>query len=634
MRTLLLLMTTVCLATAAQAKYSGGSGTTQDPYQIATAADLIALGETSADYDKHFVLTADIDLDPNLPGRKVFDDPVIAPLRYAWRGWATPLFRGVFDGRNHTIRHLTIAGGGLFGLFGGLDSGAAIVNLGLEAVDIHATEGDAGSLVAWNYGSITNCSSTGVVRGSGIAGGLVGHNADSISNCCSTCTVSGDEKAGGLVGVNGGGYGCIIDCYSAGAVSGKDKVGGLVGENEYGRTASSFWDIQTSGQTTSAGGLGLTTVQMQDVGTYLSAGWDFFEESSNGTCHWWQASPGGYPRLTHLAGGRPVMPEGSGTPEKPYLIRDARDLGTVWFEPQAHYRLEASIDLAGIGWSTAVIPCFGGMLDANGHAIRSLRIRGASYVGLVGQLRPGATISNLRLEVADVNAWGDQVGGLVGWSWGRIVNCRIDGAVTGRDWGVGGLVGWNIGSITNSYSAAVVSGHEYVGGLAGINWGLIGTITQSFNAGAVNGLARVGGLVGWNLSRIANSYSTGTVRGVDIVGGLVGDNSNLGGVTNCYSTGIVSGDSPYVSGLIGIDNGGDVLASFWDIQTSGRMTGGAGTGKTTAEMQMASTFLDAGWDFVGETKNGTEDLWWLDEGKDYPRLWWEPPGNETAEEKG
>jgi len=27
---------------------------------------------------------------------------------------------------------------------------------------------------------------------------------------------------------------------------------------------------------------------------------------------------------------------------------------------------------------------------------------------------------------------------------------------------------------------------------------------------------------------------------------------------------------------------------------------------------------------VGETTNGTEDIWWIDEGKDYPRLWWEP----------
>ena len=73
----LLLM---CLFIAsAHAKYSGGTGEPNDPYQIATAADLIALGETPADYDKHFILTADIDLDPNLPGGKVFDKAVIAP---------------------------------------------------------------------------------------------------------------------------------------------------------------------------------------------------------------------------------------------------------------------------------------------------------------------------------------------------------------------------------------------------------------------------------------------------------------------------------------------------------------------------------------------------------------------------
>jgi hypothetical protein len=40
-------------------------------------------------------------------------------------------------------------------------------------------------------------------------------------------------------------------------------------------------------------------------------------------------------------------------------------------------------------------------------------------------------------------------------------------------------------------------------------------------------------------------------------------------------------------------------------------------------MQTASTFLDAGWDFVGETANGTEDIWKIAEGLDYPRLWWE-----------
>ena len=63
----------------APCKYAGGSGTAVDPYQISTAEDLMFLGESPEDYDKHFILTADIDLDPNLPGGKVFDRAVIAP---------------------------------------------------------------------------------------------------------------------------------------------------------------------------------------------------------------------------------------------------------------------------------------------------------------------------------------------------------------------------------------------------------------------------------------------------------------------------------------------------------------------------------------------------------------------------
>jgi hypothetical protein len=93
-------------------------------------------------------------------------------------------------------------------------------------------------------------------------------------------------------------------------------------------------------------------------------------------------------------------------------------------------------------------------------------------------------------------------------------------------------------------------------------------------------------------------------------------------MTYCYSTGSVRGNKS-VGGLVGSSYERDIVASFWDTQTSGQATSAAGTGKTTAEMQMASTFLDAGWDFVGETANGTEDLWWILEGKDYPRLWWE-----------
>jgi hypothetical protein len=61
-----------------------------------------------------------------------------------------------------------------------------------------------------------------------------------------------------------------------------------------------------------------------------------------------------------------------------------------------------------------------------------------------------------------------------------------------------------------------------------------------------------------------------------------------------------------------VEFGVSIDMSFWDIQTSDQNTSTGGEGKSTAEMQTATTFLDAGWDFVGETANGTEDIWWID----------------------
>ena len=75
-------------------------------------------------------------------------------------------------------------------------------------------------------------------------------------------------------------------------------------------------------------------------------------------------------------------------------------------------------------------------------------------------------------------------------------------------------------------------------------------------------------------------------------------------------------------GLVG-RNTGYGSASFWDMETSGQRTSAAGTGKTTAQMRTATTFLSAGWDFETETKNGKDDIWWIREGQDYPRLWWQ-----------
>jgi len=109
------------------------------------------------------------------------------------------------------------------------------------------------------------------------------------------------------------------------------------------------------------------------------------------------------------------------------------------------------------------------------------------------------------------------------------------------------------------------------------------------------------------------------VAGTAYVGGLLGGNG--GSVVNSYSVGAVSGENT-VGGVVG-DNWSAVSQCFWDTQTSGQASKRGGPGKTTRQMQTAATFLDAGWDFVGETQNGAEDIWWILEGEGYPRLWWE-----------
>jgi hypothetical protein len=52
-----------------------------------------------------------------------------------------------------------------------------------------------------------------------------------------------------------------------------------VGSILIGSITTSFWDLETSGQSTSDGGIGKTTAEMQTVSTFLFAGWDFMDET-------------------------------------------------------------------------------------------------------------------------------------------------------------------------------------------------------------------------------------------------------------------------------------------------------------------------------------------------------------------
>ncbi|MEN6576706.1 MAG: GLUG motif-containing protein [Phycisphaerales bacterium] len=600
------------------ARFAGGTGEPNDPYQIATAEQLVAIGSDPNLLDKHFVLTADIDLDPDLPGGEVFNRAVIAPALDGAdpnSGFQGTTFSGVFDGNHYTISNLMIHGVGHLGLFG-LISGA-VKNIGVVDAEITGSSNDVGLLAGSSLGAVIECHTDGAVAGDSRVGGLVGQtiagqvvrcysdaavtatgssvgglvgfsDAGSVAMGYSTGAVNGHSHVGGLVGYNdygtiahsyslgsvrGSTYigglvgrnwsGYVTHCYSIGAVGGESAFGGLVGSNSFsgrpGIVHGCFWDTQTSGQTFSASGVPKETARMQELSTFLAAGWDFVDETANGTSDYWQIAAGEYPRLRCYAGDGRAMPEGSGTAEEPYLIRDATDLGVVWFEPAAHYRLDGPVDLSGITWSVAVVPWFEGDFDGNGHVISNLRVRGAGYLGLFGRCGPAARILNLGLEAVDVNGIGQYLGGLVGDSQGDIDASYSIGMIAGGGL-VGGLAGNNEGSISTSYSMGDVTGHirpgNLVGGLVGQNSGVI---NFSHSAGAVDGSKLVGGLAGYNSGSVAASHSTAGVAGtVEYTGGLVGYNS--GSIAASHSTGTVDGQRD-AGGFVG-DNSGTIATSY------------------------------------------------------------------------
>ncbi len=370
---------------------------------------------------------------------------------------------------------------------------------------------------------------------------------------------------------------------------------------------------------------------------------------------------------------------GTGTAEDPYQIWTPEQMNALGAEPNdwgRHFKLMADLDLSrfdGINGRPAfniIAPdtkpdlyyqgiAFTGTFDGGGHKLAHLTIQGTSYLALFAQLATAASVRNLGIEDANVTGSGDCIAVLAAEARGSITNCYSTGVVnaTGkaqdRAYAVGGLIASNFGDATSCHSTAAVIGGTYVGGFVGDNWGIV---TECYSSGPVRGGGSVGGFVGENLSivercyslgpvtgdsyvgglvgenyqgQVTDSYSTGAVTGGRCVGGLVGQNGGLteagkqAVVTHCYSAGTVEGQSS-VGGLVG-SNVAAVTGSFWDRQTSGQTTSAGGTGKTTAQMRTRSTFLSAGWDFVAEKANGTEEIWEINEGKDYPRLWWELP---------
>lgn len=319
--------------------FAGGSGTTADPYLVSNQAQLEAIKGSSYPTCA-FKQTGDIALSgPWTPIGASYQSRFtgefdgggyqISGINISASGQSYWGFFGYTEG-GAVIKNMRLAGSvnipggnGIGALVGLADRPTTIVNV-QSSVDVTAQE-RVGGLVGWlAESSITRSSSSGSVVGTrGSLGGLVGYArgsysgiASQVTNSFATGSVTGPvarEGIAGLVGrVESGAPGVeISNSYSVGTITGGDgsgqecpdpsdptycypivgTTGGLVGPDSTSDTTApwltvtdSFWDKDTSGRTTTAGGkgTGATTAQMKAHSTFASAGWDI----SNG----WSAS--------------------------------------------------------------------------------------------------------------------------------------------------------------------------------------------------------------------------------------------------------------------------------------------------------------------------------------------------------
>ena len=255
---------------------SVGNGSTRNPYEISTAAELAWFRDyvNGGKLSVCAKLTADIDLKDFCHAA----DASKEELSWEPIGNYSNKYTGTFDGNGHTISNLYIKvqrqGVGFFGCA----SGGSIKNITFDNAQVENTGNDynysmTGIVVGATFGTLQNLKTLkncSVKSGAKTLGGIAGTITGSCSNLENNATVSGRNKVGGIAGsfsgstlsscVNNGmvkedrsgecggivgyiAYGTIEDCANYGNVTGTNEIGGIVGYAQNNSTIKSTLSI-------------------------------------------------------------------------------------------------------------------------------------------------------------------------------------------------------------------------------------------------------------------------------------------------------------------------------------------------------------------------------------------------------
>ncbi|HKM92496.1 MAG TPA: GLUG motif-containing protein [Prolixibacteraceae bacterium] len=603
-----------CIAQTATVP-SVGDGSESDPYQITTWENLYWISQNTAEWDKYFIQTTDIDLSTANPAINTWDSNKGWPMIGSYTSLQTNTpFTGSYNGNGHTISELYINRSSTDGvaLFA-YTEGASIQNLGLVNVAIVGNEFVSALVGRTGLStSISNCFSTGSISSDsyyGYVGGLIGYHSgsSSILNSYSKASITGTRSGGtqSLGGLIGGAHtSSVTNCYSTGAVSGGlDYFGGLIGYS-IATITNCFWDTQTSGQTTSSGGAtGKTTDEMQTASLFIQADWDFMDESVNGEDDLWGINSqknDGYPFLAWQGYLNDA--------ELRLSTEQVSDISTAKLSATANgtiYSLGASAATQyGVCWNTTGSPTLLDSHTENGtpstgsftsqmtalthyevYYVRSYATNGSVTVygnevsfAMISAVAPSVGIgtSSSPYEIANIEnlLWLSENQSV--WGNGKYFNqtTNIDASVTqfideGRGFSPIGI--YNLDAFQGNYNGQgyTIDGlyinrteHDYNA--------LFGSLNSSAiiqNLGLTNadisgkGVAALVGCVYSSYVTINNCYATGSVTSIDgYTGGLVAYLA-YGTMSNCYSNVAVLGLS-YSGALVGRIQGGEAYNSY------------------------------------------------------------------------
>ncbi|MHC5075172.1 MAG: GLUG motif-containing protein, partial [Planctomycetota bacterium] len=435
-------------------KYSGGTGEPNDPYRISTPEDLHSIGLHSEDWDKHFILTNDIDLSVlNVNNYNTLDTLIIES------------FTGVFDGNNLSITNLEST---LFGRVA--EPNAKVKNLTLRNPFLSGNSHPMGALVEYlEEGTIDNCHVQDAnIAGCREVGALVGRNEYGIISNSSavvdfnyfSCGRGGGGLVGGIAGYNL--YGDILNCQTDITAEEGVSAAGIAYEN-HGNISNCTSSIDN--------GIGLViynTGMIENSSAQCTAGQDGLVTHNEGQIINCSASGDIYGKQAYHGYRSGLVGYNEG------YISGCTSTCDIYIEERGVW--------------------IGGIVSYNSFGdINDCHYEGTIIVGEDSQFVGGLVGKNSSGEIRNCQSSANIIcgpgsvytGGLIGINRSLIIvdNSSFKGTIKG-DFYVGGLVGSNDGVIKNSSAEGEIHGSEYIGGLIGSNGG---DIIDSLAEANVNG---------------------------------------------------------------------------------------------------------------------------------------------------